>query len=94
MTPRIGITTSGLWRLRNSVELLTGGRAKRCRSTIIGVEVLAGWGHKPTAFKARQVARQRNLPYVAFEDGFLRSVLPGDGEMPVGMVMDRTGHLL
>ncbi len=88
---RIGIATSGLWRLRNAIEMLTGYTACRFPHYGIAVEAIAGWGHKPTAAKARQLARRRRIPYVAFEDGFLRSVLPGDTEMPLGMVMDRTG---
>lgn len=53
---------------------------------------VAGWGHKPTADKARRIAQQRNLPYVALEDGFLRSVRLGkDGEQPLSLVVDPVG---
>ena len=37
-------------------------------------EVVVGWGHKPTAAKARSYAKAKHLPYVALEDGFLRSL--------------------
>ena len=36
--------------------------------------MVAGWGHKPTADKARDYAAKHNLPYIALEDGFLRSL--------------------
>lgn len=87
----IGLATSGLWRLRDAVELLTDGEACKLAYCGFQLDAIAGWGHKPTAAKARRKARQLNKPYVAFEDGFLRSILPGDSEMPLGIVMDRTG---
>lgn len=88
---RIGIATSGLWHLRGEVELMTGGTACRLPPGGFGVDAIAGWGHKPTANRARAFARSRGIPYIAFEDGFLRSVNPGNGERPLSMVMDRTG---
>ncbi|MCK7616255.1 hypothetical protein [Roseibium sediminicola] len=88
---RIGIATSGLWRLREAVELMTGGTACKLRANGLGVDAIAGWGHKPTADRARALARGRGIPYIAFEDGFLRSVNPGNIERPLSMVMDRTG---
>lgn len=88
---RLGLATSGLWQHRETIELLAGGKV--CRSWPFGrrVDAIVGWGHKPTADKARRVARQRNLPYIAFEDGFLRSVRPGNDEKPLSLFMDRTG---
>ncbi len=32
---------------------------------------IVGWGYKPTADKARHIAKQKNLPYWALEDGFI-----------------------
>ena len=53
---------------------------------------VAGWGHKPTAVKARRFAQQNKLPYVALEDGFLRSIRLGrDGEQPLSLVVDPVG---
>jgi capsular polysaccharide export protein len=53
---------------------------------------VAGWGHKPTADKARRLAERKNLPYIALEDGFLRSVRLGkDGEQPLSLVVDAVG---
>ncbi|WP_298965073.1 hypothetical protein [uncultured Roseibium sp.] len=88
---KIGIATSGLWRLRDAVELLSGGAAFKLSILKGEADLYAGWGHKPTAAKTRQVARISGKPYIAFEDAFLRSVFPGDAELPLGMIIDRTG---
>jgi len=89
---RIVILTRGLWQLRSEVAALSGMEPIRFESwRKQRFDAVAGWGHKVTADRARQVAARRNVPYVAFEDGPLRSIRPGPGEMPVGMVMDRSG---
>ena len=57
----------------------------------VGVALL-GWGHKPTADKARCYALKHNLPYIALEDGFLRSLDLGcKGAQPLSLVVDHTG---
>lgn len=88
---RIALATSGMWQLKDAIEAMVGGTARQLPRLGFGVDAVAGWGHKPTALKAREFARKHSLPYVAFEDGFLRSVLPGGSEKPVALVMDRTG---
>ena len=51
-----------------------------------------GWGHKPTANKARRYATQHNLSYIALEDGFLRSLDLGcESAQPLSLVVDYTG---
>ena len=50
-----------------------------------------GWGHKPTARVSRQFARENGLPYVALEDGFLRSVGLGSQSPPLSLVVDTRG---
>ena len=52
---------------------------------------VAGWGHKPRADKARRYAAKRGLPYVAVEDGFLRSVSLGSTHSrPYSLVLDKS----
>ena len=46
------------------------------------IEAVAGWGHKPTADRARAYAKEKSLPYVAIEDGFLRSMGLGKDDPP------------
>lgn len=51
-----------------------------------------GWGLKPTAEKARRFAEKKGLPYIALEDGFLRSIGLGvDGDAPHSLVVDYSG---
>lgn len=56
------------------------------------VSGVVGWGHKPTADKARRYAAAHGLPYIAVEDGFLRSLGLGcEGAEPPSVVVDHTG---
>jgi capsular polysaccharide export protein len=51
-----------------------------------------GWGHKPSADQERDLSDKRNIPYIALEDGFLRSIRLGrDGEQPLSLVVDPVG---
>lgn len=55
-------------------------------------DICYGWGHKPTADKARRYAARHHLPYIALEDGFLRSLDLGcKGAQPLSLVVDHTG---
>ena len=56
------------------------------------IKRVIGWGHKPTAKRARQYALEHGLPYVALEDGFLRSLtLASAGYPGMAMVVDHQG---
>lgn len=56
------------------------------------VRAVLGWGHKATAEKARRFASEKGLPYVAVEDGFLRSVALGcEGARPLSLSVDHVG---
>lgn len=62
------------------------------RESQVASMAVAGWGHKPTADKARRYAARHNLPYIALEDGFLRSLDVGcKGVQPLSLVVDHTG---
>lgn len=53
---------------------------------------MIGWGKKRSSESARAYAAQHGLPYIALEDGFLRSAgLGGEGIPPLSIVMDRSG---
>lgn len=90
---KILILSSGLWRLSGEIARLTGLEPVRAMGRLAprGIEAVAGWGHKPTADAARRLAARRKLPYLAVEDGFLRSVRAGPAEPPSSLVLDRTG---
>ena len=55
-------------------------------------QAVVGWGHKSTADRARAYARENNLPYIALEDGFYRSLkLGADGAPPLSITVDPIG---
>ena len=55
------------------------------------IEAVAGWGYKPTSQQARLYAEQNSLPYLAVEDGFLRSIDLGYRDPPLSVVIDEVG---
>jgi len=87
----IAILSRGLWRLRDEVHTLTGMTPSRAWRSAGHASAVAGWGHKPTADRARAAAERAGLPYVAIEDGFLRSLKPGMVQRPSALVIDRSG---
>jgi capsular polysaccharide export protein len=92
-TGQVVIYSPGLWRLRHEVAALSElapVRGARWRALPSDATV-AGWGHKPTADYAMAVAAKRKAPYLAIEDGWLRSVRPGSAEPPSSLVLDRSG---
>jgi capsular polysaccharide export protein len=56
------------------------------------VDAILGWGLKPTSTQARRLAARRGVPYVAIEDGFLRSLGLGvNYSQPHSLVVDCSG---
>lgn len=52
---------------------------------------IAGWGRRPSSLPARRYAAEQGLPYIALEDGFLRSVGLGRDDPPLSLVWDDQG---
>jgi capsular polysaccharide export protein len=95
---RIGIASAGVWRNRRAIATLLDADPVRLHRLgpfgPFGEQAchdLVGWGHKPTSAPLRALARRAAKPYVAIEDGFLRSVRPGAGDPTIGWIVDRTG---
>lgn len=64
----------------------------RPRRPTAALHAVAGWGAKPTTARARAYAARHGLPYLAIEDGFLRSVeLGAGGAPPLSVVVDDLG---
>lgn len=56
------------------------------------VQAVLGWGMKPTAAAGRRWAEKNGRPYVALEDGFLRSVGIGEaGATSLSLIVDDVG---
>ncbi|RLB54298.1 MAG: capsular polysaccharide biosynthesis protein, partial [Deltaproteobacteria bacterium] len=90
---KVGVLSRGLIRLQG-LETFLGARRIVTRPGARQAQELsavAGWGHKPTADRARAFARRHQLPYLALEDGFLRSVGLGADEPPLSLVVDDLG---
>ncbi len=77
--------------MRDELASLSGLTPRRAILGVPGGGAVAGWGHKPTARRARAAARRAGLPYLAFEDGFLRSLRPGPAQKPSALVIDGSG---
>lgn len=55
-------------------------------------QAVLGWGMKPTAAAGRRWAEKKGKPYVALEDGFLRSVGIGEsGATSLSLIVDDLG---
>jgi capsular polysaccharide export protein len=88
----LGVSSRGIMRIPrlaafldefDGIELVRRGRH---------YDAVAGWGLKETAAEARAVAEVHGLPYLALEDGFLRSVGLGvTGAPPLSLVVDDLG---
>jgi capsular polysaccharide export protein len=90
---RVAVFSPGLMRLDGLKSLLGAEQlyfrpgARRAPR----VDAVAGWGHKPTAEAARAYARRHDLPYLALEDGFLRSIGVGAREPALSLIVDARG---
>jgi capsular polysaccharide export protein len=56
-----------------------------------GIDAIAGWGCRPTAARARHYAARAGLPFLALEDGFLRSYGTGASCPSLSLVLDQVG---
>ena len=89
--PRIGVASRRMSRLPSLAELLGGdiGRARFWNTA--SLDLIAGWGMKPTSLSARRLAQRTGIPFLTVEDGFLRSVGRGDQDPPLSVVVDDEG---
>lgn len=88
----LGYFSGGIGRIPH-LEAFLGRPVKRIfwgqAHTLTGV---IGWGVKETSRRARRYARKHGLPYIALEDGFLRSVGLGVHGVPTAsLVVDDLG---
>lgn len=88
----IGILSRGILATP-FLEKFLGERVVRVRSVAEARQCrgIAGWGLRPTAERASRLAARVGLPYLALEDGFLRSVGLGAQEPPLSLVIDDVG---
>ncbi|MTW22671.1 capsular polysaccharide biosynthesis protein [Allochromatium palmeri] len=89
----IGILSRGILRIPG-LETLLGEPVvpvSPWRARPEPLSAIAGWGFKPTSHRARDYARRHDLPYLALEDGFVRSVGLGNQDPPLSLLSDDLG---
>ncbi len=85
----LAIPSKGILKIPNIKKFLAPEFTKFSKTQI---EAYAAWGHKATAQKARTLAKKNNLPYIALEDGFIRSFGLGvDKAIPLSVSVDPIG---
>lgn len=83
------IPSNGIRRIPHLTDFLPEFQLQKSAS---GADVVIGWGWRPTTHRAREFARTHSLPFIALEDGFLRSLGLGvQGYPPFSMVVDDIG---
>lgn len=83
------LTSHGLRRLPALAEFFPEYRPTRRRAA---AQVFVGWGRKPSGRRACEWAAAKGVPFIALEDGFLRSAGLGvAGCPPLSLVADDTG---
>ena len=88
---RLGIFSRGILRIPLLAVLLKATPVRLRAWRAVPVDVVAGWGLRPTTRKALAYADKHDLPYVALEDGFLRSFGTGEHFPPLSLVVDDEG---
>jgi capsular polysaccharide export protein len=88
--PQAWVSAPGLWGIRGLEAFVPEYRLQRLPSP--GTRAVIGWGRKGTSWVGRAWAERASVPYLALEDGFLRSVGLGEaGAAPHGLLIDDLG---
>jgi capsular polysaccharide export protein len=88
---RLGILSSGITRIPFLSSFVEADVRRLRRWFCADVDAVAGWGQRPSTRKAVAYAGKHGLPYVALEDGFLRSFGTGEHFPPISLVWDDEG---
>lgn len=85
--------SAGIARLPGIERFLDGPVARTAlwRTATAAGPTLVGWGNKPASRACRAFAQQNGLPFLALEDGFLRSVGFGPRVPSLSLVQDDLG---
>jgi capsular polysaccharide export protein len=88
---KVAVFSHGISKIPHLAELLGAERLLFRPKRPTGLDGVVGWGHKPTAARARAFATQHGLPYWRLEDGFLRSASAREKGPPLSLVLDDVG---
>ncbi|WP_425358211.1 capsular polysaccharide biosynthesis protein [Brevundimonas subvibrioides] len=87
---RTWVCSPGIWDVRFLKTFLDDLSLRA--SPLAPVEAIVGWGLKPSSRSGRKRAARTGLPYLALEDGFLRSIGLGEtGAASVSLIVDDLG---
>lgn len=88
--PHAWVSAPGLWKIRGLAAFLSDYRLQGVPTP--ATRAVVGWGRKGTSLVGRTWAEQTRVPYLALEDGFLRSVGLGEaGAAPHSLLIDDLG---
>ena len=87
-----GVFSKGILKIP-FLSTLVGASLVDLRRTIKKKPLTAvvGWGLRPTTLRARRWALRKALPFIALEDGFLRSFATGVTHPALSITVDRLG---
>jgi capsular polysaccharide export protein len=97
---RAGMNSEDVYIARHIGPFLTSGLQRFLDHPLLyrpvgapphGTRAVVGWGLKGKFKDAAAFAARHGLPYLALEDGFLRSVGLGDTEPPLSVALDDVG---
>lgn len=88
---KIGIFSSGIGRIPLLAVFLGALPWRWYPGRGAVLDGVAGWGLRPSTRRARAYALRYRLPYLALEDGFVRSFGTGDHFPPLSLIVDDTG---
>nr|WP_261794542.1 capsular polysaccharide biosynthesis protein [Comamonas testosteroni] len=91
MTKKFGIFSAGILRIPFLAALLDAVPVSLSVWYRERVDAVVGWGLRPSTRRARAYAKKHVLPYVALEDGFLRSFGTGKLFPPLSLIVDDKG---
>ena len=90
----IGLFSFGIRRIPSIKELIAADKLhyRPVKSDAPQLTAIMGWGNKPSTQRARAYARENALPFVALEDGWIRSLgLEGRWSQTLSVVLDDVG---
>lgn len=88
----LAIFSRRLWQRNPFLPTLLACQVTLRPDTSEGLTHLAGWGRKPSTRKVFELSKSWNIPYLALEDGFLRSLDLGVNNCPaLSLVVDDVG---
>lgn len=88
----IGYVSRGIGRIAHLPALLEAPVERVTGGDLARFTYIAGWGCKPTAARARALAKRHDVDYLSLEDGFLRSLGLGvEGALLHSLIVDASG---